>query len=48
MNERPQSFEEVERLARIRRTVRAAPTQRDVAELTRRRLRGPFWRRKRR
>jgi hypothetical protein len=48
MRELPRDYEELERLARIRRTVRAAPTRSDVENLTRRRLRGPFWRFKRR
>jgi hypothetical protein len=43
-----QSWEELEQVARIRRTVPNRPTQRDVTNLTVRRLRGPFWRFKRR
>ena len=41
------SWAELEQVAGIKRTTPPAPTQRDVANLTAKRLRGPFWKRKR-
>lgn len=37
------NWAEVEQIAGIRRTHNPAVTQRDVANLTRKRLKGPFW-----
>jgi hypothetical protein len=46
VKDRPKSWEELERVAGITRTVRPRPTQRDVANLTRKRLsKSPQWRR---
>lgn len=47
MKERPRDWNELERVTGIKRTVPAALTRRDAANLTAKRLRGPFWRRKR-
>lgn len=47
MTQKARDWDELERLANIRRSVRPAPTQRDAAELTLRRLRkSPFWRKR--
>jgi hypothetical protein len=47
VKDRPRDWNELEQLVGVRRTVPRSYTQRDVYELTRRRLKGPFWRRKR-
>lgn len=46
MKERPRDWDDLERIAGIKRSVPPAPTQRDAARLTAMRLKGPFWRRK--
>ncbi len=48
MKQRPRDWDELERMAGIQRTAPKSFTQRDAANLTAKRLRGPFWRRKRR
>lgn len=48
MKQRIKTFEELEQAAGIKRTVSPAPTKRDVANLTAKRLaRSPFWKKKR-
>jgi hypothetical protein len=48
VNDRPRDWDELERLAGVKRTVPKSYTRRDVEVLTRRRLKGPFWRFRRR
>ncbi len=47
MRQLPKDWNELERMTGIKRTVAPSPTQRDARYLTARKLRGPFWRRKR-
>lgn len=48
MTQKVRDWDELERLTGIKRNVPPAPTRRDAANLTLQRLRGRFWRRKRR
>jgi len=45
MKDRIRSWSELEQVAGIKRTVPPSVTQRDVYNLTKKRLRGPFWKR---
>lgn len=48
MSKRPKTWDELEQRIGVQRTVPPAPTQRDVTNLTRKRLaKSPFWKRMR-
>ncbi len=46
MREKPRDWADLERIAGIQRTVPPSVTQKDVQNLTAKRLKGPFWSRK--
>ena len=47
MTQKARDWDELERMIGVARTSNKAYTRRDVENLTRKRLKGPFWRRKR-
>jgi hypothetical protein len=48
VTQKARDWDDVERIAGIKRTVPASVTRRDVEVMTGKLLKGPFWRRKRR